>query len=279
MSERIPEEIQEALAAPFPPERLGWKPQSVSGNRALAICYIDARDVQDRLDEVLGIAGWQDRYTVLPGGNVMCELSLRVGGEWLAKCDVGGESDQKDAGDREKAAFSDALKRAAVKWGIARYIYRLDGCWVDYDSQRKAIVEPPQLPAWALPKRRTPYDPTPSAGVPGVKPSTPASPENPAPRIEPVPAAAQTTKPALPSPPQTAAELFERVEQIDLHAAKKKWAAEGTVATHMLAWGAERSYQPDLKTWPIGSVLDAYNEAKRFAETLIPTGARKAAKK
>jgi hypothetical protein len=39
--------------------------------------------------------------------------------------DVGGPSEQPDEGDRVKAAFSDALKRAAVKFGIGRYLYRL----------------------------------------------------------------------------------------------------------------------------------------------------------
>src|SRR5262249_39110857 len=57
-------------------------------------------------------------------------------------------------GDKVKAAFSDALKRAAVKWGVGRYIYRLEGVWMDYDPQRKQIRGVPQLPPWALPKRK-----------------------------------------------------------------------------------------------------------------------------
>ncbi|MCA1685873.1 MAG: hypothetical protein LC745_07765 [Planctomycetia bacterium] len=40
-----------ALAALFDPSEVKFKPQSVKGNRALAICYIDARAVMDRLDE------------------------------------------------------------------------------------------------------------------------------------------------------------------------------------------------------------------------------------
>ena len=38
-----------------------------------------------------------------------------------------------------KAAFSDALKRAAVKLGVGRYLYRLGGQWVDYDEKAKAF--------------------------------------------------------------------------------------------------------------------------------------------
>ncbi len=50
-----------------------------------------------------------------------------------------------------RSAFSNALKRAACKLGIARYLYRLPRQWVDYDPQKKQLVKTPQLPAWALP--------------------------------------------------------------------------------------------------------------------------------
>jgi len=149
----VPEVVRvaAALAAPFPAEAIGWKPQSVQGTRALALAYIDARDVMDRLDAVLGIAGWQDSYSENFDGTVCCTLELRLGGEWLSRCDVGGESEQKDAGDRKKAAYSDALKRAAVKFGIGRYLYSLPAVWADYDVQKRAFVRTPALPSWALP--------------------------------------------------------------------------------------------------------------------------------
>ncbi len=51
----------------------------------------------------------------------MCKLSLKIDGAWLTKCDVGGQSEQPDDGDRAKSAHSDALKRAAAAWGIGRY--------------------------------------------------------------------------------------------------------------------------------------------------------------
>src|SRR5215470_15583359 len=74
-----------------------------------------------------------------------------MGVEWITKVDVGGPSEQPDGGDRLKAAFSDALKRAAVKFGVGRYLYRLPAQWVDYDAQRKQFVKPPTLPAGAKP--------------------------------------------------------------------------------------------------------------------------------
>jgi hypothetical protein len=145
------QEILGRLAAPFAAEEIEWKPMVVSGNRALAAAYIDARAVMGRLDEVVGPANWQDDYQVLDDGSALCRLQVRLGGEWIQKTDVGGESEQKDVGDRRKASISDALKRAAVKFGIGRYLYRLPTQWVDYDPQKKQFTRPPSLPAWALP--------------------------------------------------------------------------------------------------------------------------------
>ena len=146
-AQMIEDEIRQALAAPFAEGVVRFKAQTVAGTRALAVAFIDARAVMDRLDEVLGISGWQDDYTVLPSGAVICRLMLRIGNEWITKSDAGGESDQKDAGDRVKSAFSEALKRAAVKFGIGRFIYRIRPQWVAYDPQKKTLAEQPRLPA------------------------------------------------------------------------------------------------------------------------------------
>jgi hypothetical protein len=71
---------------------------------------------------------------------------VRINGEWITRADVGSISDQPDAGDQLKAAYSDALKRAAVAFGIGRYLYRLPSQWVDYDPVKKQIASVPQLP-------------------------------------------------------------------------------------------------------------------------------------
>lgn len=134
------------LAEPFDPGEVKFKPAVVSGNRAMALAYVDARVVQDRLDDVLGVEGWQDTYEVLADGSVTCKLSLKIGDEWVTKMDVGGPSEQPDGGDRMKAAFSDAMKRAAVKFGIGRYLYRLPAQWVDYDPSKRQFLRNPVLP-------------------------------------------------------------------------------------------------------------------------------------
>lgn len=139
------------LGEPFEPGEVRWKPQSVSGNRAMAIAYVDARVVMDRLDEVFGVGGWQTAYRVAEDG-VFCRLRVRAGGEWVEHEDVGSFSEQPDDGDKLKAAVSDSLKRAAVHLGVGRYLYRLPRQWVDYDPQRRQLARTPTLPDWALPR-------------------------------------------------------------------------------------------------------------------------------
>lgn len=121
-----------ALAAPFPPDAIHWRAQTMSGdgNSAMALAYIDARDVMRRLDQVCGPENWQDSYTETVKGRLICTLQIRIGGEWISKSDGAGDTDVEG----DKGAISDALKRTAVKWGIGRYLYDMPVTWADCES-------------------------------------------------------------------------------------------------------------------------------------------------
>jgi len=123
-----------ALSAEFPRNAVSWRAQNLTqnGDKALALAYIDARDVMDRLDAVCGPENWQDRYE-FHGARTVCYLSIRIGNEWITKADGAGDSDV----EAEKGAISDALKRAAVKWGIGRYLYSIESPWVPCESYEK----------------------------------------------------------------------------------------------------------------------------------------------
>lgn len=125
------------LSAPFPVDAIHWRAQTVAKRgddfSALALAFIDARDVQDRLDSVLGPENWSDSYTETPKGRLLCTLSIRVNGEWLSKSDGAGDTDVEG----DKGAISDALKRAAVKWGIGRYLYSLGNTWAPCEVYEK----------------------------------------------------------------------------------------------------------------------------------------------
>jgi hypothetical protein len=97
-----------------------WKVQTAKSWGCECVGYVDARQVMDLLDEALGPENWQDHYREV-AGNVYCDLKIKVGGEWVTKSDCGAES----SFEKEKGQASDAFKRAAVKWGVGRFLYRL----------------------------------------------------------------------------------------------------------------------------------------------------------
>jgi len=107
-----------ALAAPFDASEI--KNRSQSGRQ---LHYITARTAMNRLDSVLGPENWWDRY--VPGEkSVLCELTIRLpDGTTLTKSDAGGYAGMADSGDDDKSGYSDAFKRTAVKFGVARYLY------------------------------------------------------------------------------------------------------------------------------------------------------------
>lgn len=125
-----------ALAAPYPAAEIEWRVGSTNKDKTsgLALAYLTARHVMDRLDAVCGPANWSDRYE-FHGARTVCYLSIRVDGEWVTKADGAGDSDV----EAEKGAISDALKRAAVKWGIGRYLYDLGNVWVDLEEAGRSV--------------------------------------------------------------------------------------------------------------------------------------------
>ena len=166
-------ELFAALAAPFDPQEV-----KVRTGTGRSFHYITARTVMNRLDNVLGPEGWWDEYT--PGENsVLCRLTIRLpDGALLTKSDAGGYAGMADQGDDDKSGFADALKRAAVKFGVARYLYR-DG--VPAFVQERVQAEPPagseHADTYAPPARRA--DPPPVSYAEPPRPHAERGPERP----------------------------------------------------------------------------------------------------
>jgi hypothetical protein len=116
--------MEDLLRAPIV---VSWKVSNKIGTgKVNMVAYIDSRDVQNRLDAVCKIDGWQDSYHA-EAGKLFCKLSIRCGQDWITKSDAGMDS----AISADKGAASDAFKRAAVKFGIGRYIYDLPNLIID----------------------------------------------------------------------------------------------------------------------------------------------------
>lgn len=99
---------------PFTRETVKWKVQTTwEGDRAgaLIVAHLDARLVVERLNAIVPDM-WEEDFKSF-GSLLMCELTV-------------AERTHRDVGEGQgKALVSDALKRAAVKFGIGVSVYAL----------------------------------------------------------------------------------------------------------------------------------------------------------
>ena len=127
-----------ALAAfrrPFTPAAIKVKPQTKPNarNQSLVTFYIDGRLAAERLNTVVGAAAWSDEYRVLsadPNMGLPIECRLTVLG--VHKTDV-GQIEPKSSVDEKawKSVYSDAFKRACVKFGVGVFLYNLPNVWAE----------------------------------------------------------------------------------------------------------------------------------------------------
>lgn len=87
----------------------------------LLLLYQDARCAMNILDETVGSFGWQKKYENI-NGNIYCGIGIKNDDEWVWKWDCGAFTAKEDD-MQSKSDASDATKRAAVCWGLARELY------------------------------------------------------------------------------------------------------------------------------------------------------------
>tara|TARA_R100000900_G_scaffold114500_1_gene89488 strand:- start:1815 stop:2306 length:492 start_codon:yes stop_codon:yes gene_type:complete len=107
-----------------------WRVQSTKFGKTTCVAYIDARDCMDILDKVCGPENWQSIFYEA-NGLLFCKVGICCDSkdnesevayhQWVWKSDTGSESKV----EKDKGHVSDAFKRACVKWGIGRFLYRL----------------------------------------------------------------------------------------------------------------------------------------------------------
>jgi hypothetical protein len=127
-------QIIDKLKQPIPYQ---WRVQSRNKDKTKAMCsaYIDARDVMRVLDECCEY-GWEVQYKEI-GGFIFAGIGINVmqndGTDsyltTIYRWDCGQrveDNPQDQMYDQAgKSAASDAFKRAAVMWGIGRFLYDL----------------------------------------------------------------------------------------------------------------------------------------------------------
>jgi len=165
--------LRDRLLAPFPIRHVQWRvAREVAGPNGPAVqvlAYLDARAVEDRLDEVFGQLGWQTECQIGAGGVISCTIKVRNYGvqdydspEWISKSNISDSTDIEPA----KGGYSTAFKRAAAHGlGIGRYLYELGETfaplsttkqpgsnWHRTKSGQIMYWETPALPVWAVPE-------------------------------------------------------------------------------------------------------------------------------
>jgi len=113
-------QIAAALAAPFTGTDLKQRP----GRGGMTFTYADARAVAQRLDDVLGLAGWQFEVKVAdPAAKVVHGTLIAViDGVTTVRQDFGYPNSAQDD-EPYKSAASDALRRCAAQIGVGRSLY------------------------------------------------------------------------------------------------------------------------------------------------------------
>lgn len=155
------------LAEPFRLSEIEFKVGKVfekDGRVAvLAMAYVTNRAIQQRLDDVCGPGGWQNSFkpwkekSVLAGIGIWVQLGQQPGEtiELIVKCDGADESDY----EATKGGFSNSMKRAAVQWGIGRYLYQFPSFWCEGKKKGKsAVFADPMEPYHKLAKKGYPAD-------------------------------------------------------------------------------------------------------------------------
>lgn len=147
------DDLKEKLSAPFLPSEIEWRIGATNKDKTsgIALPYITNRAIMNRLDDTVGITNWKNEFYIQDKSKI-CGISIRINDEWITKYD-GADDTNIEA---TKGGISNAMKRAAVQWGIGRYLYKLPTMWVGIEPNGKSYKikgKPPELPNWALPKQ------------------------------------------------------------------------------------------------------------------------------
>ncbi len=132
------EECLKKLKKPFSFEEIDWKVQMTNKERTqgMAVPYLNSRAIQNRLDEVVGAMNWTNEFMLWQEKAQICGIGLydHERGAWLMKYDGAENTDIEPV----KGGLSDSFKRAAVLWGIGRYLYEMESIWVAIEPSGKS---------------------------------------------------------------------------------------------------------------------------------------------
>ena len=132
--------MNEILLAPIEPKNLEWRvQQQTSTGKLIVVPYITNRCVMHRFDAAFGAENWTSEFREIANG-FPCRLTVTINKREVYREDGASKTNIEP----EKGGISDAMKRAAVQFGLGRCLYDYPRVFIECDGKF--------IPDWAYDK-------------------------------------------------------------------------------------------------------------------------------
>ncbi|NBW37923.1 MAG: DNA repair protein Rad52 [Cytophagia bacterium] len=123
--------MNDILTAPIQPNEIEWRvQQQTSTGKLIIVPYINNRCVMQRFDAAFGPTNWTSEFREI-GNGFICRLTVTIDG-WKVYREDGAS---KTNIEPEKGGISDAMKRAAVQFGLGRCLYDYPKVMIETDGK------------------------------------------------------------------------------------------------------------------------------------------------
>ena len=128
------------LTAPILPNEIEWRIQSqTSTGKLIVVPYINNRCVMHRFDASFGAENWTSEFREISNG-FLCRLTVTINDRTIYREDGASKTNIEP----EKGGISDAMKRAAVQFGLGRCLYDYPRVMIECEGKF--------IPDWAYEK-------------------------------------------------------------------------------------------------------------------------------
>lgn len=131
-------EIMKKLQEPFEDSEIEFRVGATNSDKTkgMALAYVQARAIQNRLDSLFGVDGWSVSYKEITAGFI-CSLSVKINDKWITKEDGAPTTEFESV----KGGISSAFKRVASSgFGIGRYLYNAKNMWFPIKQQGRGYI-------------------------------------------------------------------------------------------------------------------------------------------
>jgi hypothetical protein len=132
--------MNNTLTAPILPNEIEWRVQSqTSTGKLIVVPYINNRCVMHRFDAAFGAENWTSEFREISNG-FLCRLTVTINKREVYREDGASKTNIEP----EKGGISDAMKRAAVQFGLGRCLYDYPRVMIECEGKF--------IPDWAYEK-------------------------------------------------------------------------------------------------------------------------------